>query len=372
MIPKDGLNPQYLVAAFRRRFWYVVLPFFLIALAAVIYCIRAPKVYVSSTLILIQPQEVPTEYVKSTVTTDVQARISSISEQVMSRSKLEELITKYDLYPEMRAKVGTYGAVEEMREAIQINVKQEKNARRRGDEPAAFEVSFEGQKPARVRDVTSEIAKLFIDYNFRLRAEQAAGTKQFLERELVRMKEELRQKEETVRQFKEKYFGLLPEQMQNNYSILTRLQQQLDSINDTLQKTEDRKILLQGQLNKLESIQPAASEAGSKEATPLTLEQMRQKLQALKSRYSDKHPDVVRLTATIAKMEKEEQSGTGKKDSAAPSPASSTSKAERLVMVQKEAGFFSDRDRLTLPPNIELPPRFPDGLQHPVPKLAVR
>ncbi|MEJ2431539.1 MAG: GNVR domain-containing protein, partial [Deltaproteobacteria bacterium] len=130
--------------------------------------------------------------------------------------------------------------------------------------------------------------------------------------------------------------GFLPEQMQNNYSILTRLQQQLDSTNNTLQKTEDRKILLQGQLNKLESIQQSASQAGGKETTPPTLEQMRQELQVLKSRYSDKHPDVVKLTATISKMEKEEQSGTGEKDSSGPSPASSTSQADRLMMVQKE------------------------------------
>jgi len=254
MIPKDGLDLNYLKAALRRRFWYLVVPFFFLAMATIVYCIKAPKIYMSSALILIQPQEVPMEYVQPTVTTNIQARLKSITEQVMSRSKLEEVIKKHDLYPKIRATSSMYNAVEEMRQKITIDIDQKQSSKSRGEEPAAFQISFEGKYPAQVRDVTAELAELFIDFNYRLRAEQAAGTTKFLDRQLERMKEELRQKEELVRKFKEENMGLLPEQMQNNYSILTQLQQHMDSINDSLQKTEDRKVLLQTQLNKLETL----------------------------------------------------------------------------------------------------------------------
>jgi uncharacterized protein involved in exopolysaccharide biosynthesis len=160
VIPKNGLDVKYFLTAFRRRFWYVVIPFFLIFTATVVYCIKAPRIYRSSSLILIQPQEVPSDYVRSTVTTDVNARLNSIKEQVMSRSKLEEIINKHGLYPTIRSSGTTYDAVEKMRKDIEVNVKQ--GRRRRGDEPSAFEVSFLGRTPAKVRDVTADVANLFI------------------------------------------------------------------------------------------------------------------------------------------------------------------------------------------------------------------
>jgi uncharacterized protein involved in exopolysaccharide biosynthesis len=148
------------------------------------------------------------------------------------------------------------------------------------------------------------------------------------------MKEELRQKEEAVRQFKEKYFGFLPEQMQNNYNILTRLQQHLDSLNENIQRTEDRKILQQSQRNRLEDMRSLQGSGANKR--PLTLEEMRQQLQALHARYSDKHPDVVRLKTTIAKMENEQDVSTSEtisEDSAISTPSN---QSQRLLSVQKD------------------------------------
>ena len=336
MIPKDGLNPQYFLAAFRRRFWYIVMPFFLVSLAAVIYCIKAPKIYTSTALVLIQPQEVPADYIKSTVTTDVQARLSSINEQVMSRSKLEEVINKYNLYPEIRADSSMYVAVERMRKDIGLDVRDSKEGRRGYGGPSAFQVSFEGRDPDKTRDVTQAIANLFIDYNFKLRAEQAAGTTRFLDRELERMKDELRQKEELVRQFKEQNMGLLPEQMQNNYNILNQLQQHLDSVSDALQKTEDRKIILQTQLSKLETLATEPRPVGGGGEKHLTLEELREQLEALKYRYSERHPDVIRLKAAIEKTEKDQQTGSADSGPEKTDISAGSSETQRLMRMQRE------------------------------------
>jgi len=333
MIPKD-VNLDYFNAALRRRFWYAVVPFFVVLMGAIVYCIIAPRVYVSTALILIQPQEVPADYIKSTVTTDVQTRLNSITEQVMSRSRLEQIITKYDLYSEARKKFGMFQAVEAMRKDVGITLKDELKSRRWNEGPSAFEVSFEGGEPQKIRDVAAEIANLYIDYNFKLRAGQAAGTTDFLERELVRMKDVLREKEEAVRQFKEKYLGVLPEQAESNYRILTQLQQHLDSVNTGIQKAEDRKVLLQTQLNKLQAIQTEGSSGSARVEDSLSPDQLRERLRTLQARYSDQHPDVIRLKALIAKAEKGEQPGSTETGTA----ASGGDNTAKLMRVQSEEG----------------------------------
>lgn len=340
MIPKDGMNMQYITGALRRRFWYIVLPFFVISTGAVAYCIKAPRIYKSSTLILVQPQEVPSDYVQSTVTSDATARLNTLKEQVLSRPRLAEIIKKHDLYSRIRSARTMYDAVEIMRKNVHVEVKESRS--RRDVSPASFEISYEGQDPAKVRDVTAAIANFFIEDDLKLREQQATGTSRFLQRELERMKGVLRQKEELVRQFKEKNLGLLPEQMENNYRILTQLQQQLDSLNNNFQRTEDRKVLLQAQLGRIEAIPtaPPAAEAAEggrvEDQAALSLGELRRQLDNLKSRYSDKHPDLLRLAATIAKREKEQETTISDSGSGETMARSHLSEAERVILAQRE------------------------------------
>ena len=216
-----------------------------------------------------------------------------------------------------------YDAVQMMREHISVGVR----ARGRGASPASFEVSFTGYDPVKVRNVTTAIANLFIDYNLKFREKLAAGTTQFLERELERMREELRQKEERVRQFKTKYMGMLPEHMESNYRILDQLQQQLASLNDTLQQIEDRKVLLREQQGRTENRQVDPQ-------TPLTIDQLHQQLKSLESRYTDKHPDVIRLAAAIARIEEEQKKGNVKMS--ASSPGQGEAPQRQMMLVQRE------------------------------------
>jgi len=340
MIPKDGITIRYIKAAAMRRFWYIVLPFFVIALGTLVHCIKAPRIYKSSTLILVQPQEVPEDYVRSTVSSTVTGRLHTLKEQVMSRPRLETIITKYDLYPELRQKATMFDAMEVMRKHITVEVNESRT--RRDTSPASFEVSYAGVDRIKVRDVTASIANLFVIADLKLREKQAQGTSQFLERELERMRGKLRKKEDLVRRFKEENMGLLPEQTENNYRILEQSQQHLDSLSGTLQQTEDRKVLLQTQLNRLNSLQIGApvgtvtQQGRPEDQDRLTLPQLRQQLKNLRSRYSNKHPDVIRLAATIAKREKQQDTFIQEDTSEVAATAPPTSDTERLMMAQKE------------------------------------
>jgi uncharacterized protein involved in exopolysaccharide biosynthesis len=148
------------------------------------------------------------------------------------------------------------------------------------------------------------------------------------------MKEELRQKEEAVRQFKEEYMGLLPQQMENNYRILAQQQQHLDSVNTTLQQTEDRKILLQTQLSGLETLRSGDSAGEGGDGLPVTLEEAQEQLKILSTRYSERHPDVIKLKAMIAGFAKDNQTDTSetKQESDEPSPSGKT---QSVMKIQK-------------------------------------
>jgi polysaccharide chain length determinant protein (PEP-CTERM system associated) len=226
-----------------------------------------------------------------------------------------------------------FGAVEKMRGYIQITFK---SGWGESGSPPAFEVGFHGRDPVKVRDVTAALGNIFLEENLRLREQQAANTSKFLEGELEKVKDDLRQWEDKVRRFKEKHAGLLPEEMENNYRILTQLQQHLDSINTAIQKTEDRRLLLQTQLSKLNSLSDGSSVAGGKSEEPMTLDGLRRRLQTLQTRYSDRHPDVIKLKAMIAKLESQHESGHLPKEPGKSDGQTSSGNPQTLVHFEKE------------------------------------
>jgi len=260
--------------------------------------------------------------VSSTVTVDLSARLRTITQQIKSRTRLESIINQYDLYGDILADATMTDAVEAFRDNIDVNVRGGRYA---------FEVSFQGKDPVKVRDVTNTLAHLFIESNLKLREAQATGTTKFLDRELERLQDDLREKEEAVRQFKEDYRGVLPENMNQNATMMSHLQRQLDSINATIEQTKDRKVMLDTQLKNLERMeaQMASFEVGAGDMFETTdqaggapgawtspeVEQLRAQLDHLKTRYSDKHPDVIKLQARIARLEQDQEAPPSEDDS---------------------------------------------------------
>lgn len=313
MIPKEGLDLTYIREALQRRFWLVAVPFFLVFLIIILYCIFAPRVFRAETVILVEPQKVPGEFVSSTVTIDLNSRLRTITQQIKSRTRLEKIINDYDLYPQVRASATMTDAVSIFGQNIEVNVRGGRHA---------FHVAFEGRDPVKVRDVTNTIANLFIEDNLKLREAQAAGTTIFLDRELQRLQDILEQKETSIREFKEEYRGFLPEDMNQNYTMMAHLQRQLGSLNTTVQQTKDRKILLTTQLNNLRRMEAEFGtfeagggdilDSGSDETAPVErwessdVLQLRAELRKLKARYSEKHPDVMKVQAMIDKLVAEE------------------------------------------------------------------
>ena len=310
---------KYIDMALRRK-WWIIIPFLISLLGGLTYALRAPKIYQAETLILVQPQRVPEEYVRSVVSTSVEDRLRTITQQVTSRTNLEKIIRQYDLYDAPSKHLLMDDKVAIFRKMITVNVSH----RGRRNEASAFSISFQGTDPKIVAQVTNTLASNFITENLKLREAQALGTSKFLADELNSVKRRLREKEEELKQYRIKYMGGLPEQLQTNLSILERLQAQLDQYSENLRDAENRKILLQQQI--AEAATTASS--GGARTTVTTPAQREDELQSLKnqlamlqSRYTENHPDVIRLKKAIEKLEASrpsERSGVSSPQAASP------------------------------------------------------
>ena len=140
------------------------------------------------------------------------------------------------------------GIVEMMRKAIEVKVQTNPRDERTQN---SFSISFEGKDPKTVMMVTNKLASLFIEENLKVRESQAEGTSEFLTKELQGMEERLKQKEQDIRNFKERSMGQLPQQLDANLRILERLQQQLKTTNESLRAAEDRSVVIQNQIEQL-------------------------------------------------------------------------------------------------------------------------
>ena len=294
---------KYKEIALRRK-WWIIIPFLLTLLGGLAYTLVTPKIYEAETLILVQPQKVPQDFVRAIVSSNIEDRLRTITQQVTSRTNLEKIIQEYQLYNSpSESKLFLEQKVEGLKKRININVA------RGGRGGSAFSISFRGKDPTKVMQVTNALASNFISENLKIRESQALGTSGFLADELESVERRLMDKEELLKKYRERHMGGLPEQLDTNLRILERLQGQFEQLNSNLRDAENRKLLIQKEITAAEksrssaglSLSPQGQEA--RDLTPLKSE-----LAALEAKYTQRHPDVIRLKKRIAELEPGETS----------------------------------------------------------------
>ena len=239
---QKSFNSYEYVDIFFKRIWYFIIPVALVITGTVVYLLTAPKWYRSSTLVLVSPQKIPEAYVKATVTSTVEDRLQSIAQEIMSRTRLEQVISEYKLYPEKVKSAPMESVVESMRGDIQIDVP--KNDKEKNH----FSISYIGKDPRVVASVTAKLASLFIEENLKIREQQSEGTTEFLGSELNAKKEKVDKAQEVISNFKRRYINELPENRDANLKVLEQLNLQSQKINETIKGDEDRKLIIQNQL----------------------------------------------------------------------------------------------------------------------------
>ena len=300
--PDRGIDLRYYLAMISRRRWVIILPFLLAMLVGVILTIKLPKLYEASILILIQRQRVPEKMVESVVTSDIEYRISTISQQILSRNNLEKVIEQFKLFssPESK-KLFMEDKITDLRKRINVEVSRS----RRDRDADAFTISYQDRDPQLTMRVANGLATFFIDENLKVRETQAVGTSDFLEAELESTRVRLEQVEKDLQDYRLKTMGELPEQFESNLRILDRLNAQLLEKEQSLRSARTSLTALENETVARQSVmEAAAAPAGAKEGEDAqTLDQLKDRLASLLASYTDQHPDVVRLKARIEKLE---------------------------------------------------------------------
>jgi polysaccharide chain length determinant protein (PEP-CTERM system associated) len=304
VIPGKQYTPELVLAIAWRRKWLILLPVVLIVSGSFFYARSLPDLYLSDTLILVVPQKVPENYVKSTVTTDIGARLRSIDQEVRSRTRLESIIEEFDLYPERRRSAGVVmqDLIDEMNNYIGVNLQG-------GD---SFRVSFVSADPQIAHKVAERLGSFFIDASLKDRAVQAEGTTMFLESEVDEARRKLLETEQKLVDYRRTHNGELPTQVDANMQGMQNAQMQLQAVRNNIARDRDRQIELERSIGELTAAAEAAIAAeaagASRPAAAATAGALAQAEEALRQMLLQKtpdHPDVRTLRSQIAKLQKQ-------------------------------------------------------------------
>jgi polysaccharide chain length determinant protein (PEP-CTERM system associated) len=294
---KGGAAVDRLRGAWDRRKWIGIIAFVFPLTATVTGIIALPDLYQATALVLVERQQVPEAFVRPTVTSELEIRLQTISQEILSRSRLESLVSRFSLYPDLRDRASSEEAVDRMRRDIQLDLKA--TDAKRGGATTAFALSYSGADPQTAALITNTLASFYIEENLRARERQATGTAEFLKVQLVEAKRRLDEQEARVSGFRRRYLGELPQQMAANLSTLDSLNAQLRTNNDNQVRLAERRDQLSAQLAQ------AKIDAGGPEPDEVKLARLKQTLSALRIKYTDLWPDIIRIKDEIAQLEQE-------------------------------------------------------------------
>lgn len=309
-------SPLSVVRMLWKRKISIVLIWASVSVVALAIVWRLPAIYKTEALILVDSQKIPEKYVSSTVSTDLQDRLATINQQILSSTRLKKIIDDFGLYREERKAKYEEEILEMMRRDISVNLVKGWI----GNRPGAFRVGYEGPDPGVVAQVANRIANLYIEENLKTREVQAEGTSEFIDTQLQEAKKKLDELEAAVSDYKLKHNGELPEQQNALIGVLSRLQVELEANRDALNRAQQTKITLEANLQAAESSFAARTSAaetavpGSTNKPPAdpepnqpvrkkASEVLAAQLDVLRVRYSDDYPDVKRMRADIAKLQ---------------------------------------------------------------------
>jgi polysaccharide chain length determinant protein (PEP-CTERM system associated) len=312
MLPGKKYTPDEYARILWRRRWYIAIPLVVVASATAVVSVFLPNWYRASTSILIIPQRVPENFVRPTVTADLNERLNMITQQILSRTRLERIIQEFNLYERERRTKIMEDVIEQMRGDIDVNIARPRSRR---DDVNSFSVSFAANDARTAMRVTERLASLFVQENLEDRELLADQTDQFLKGQLEEARRRLLEQERKLQDFRQRNNGRLPDQVSSNLQLLQGAQSRLQNLAESANRDRDRLFALDKLLSEMPAggvttvIQPSApSPRRGNEPTPVTaaqlLETARAELRGMQLRLTAQHPDIGRQKRVIAELEK--------------------------------------------------------------------
>jgi uncharacterized protein involved in exopolysaccharide biosynthesis len=298
------------IAAFKRKKGAFLITVVIMTIIALTVAFSLPAVFKSTATILIEQQDIPQDMVRTTITTFADQRIQVISQRVMTTKNLFEIIDKYGLYVDERKKKTREEVIQMMRGDIEFNMVsasvKDPSSGRSGVANIAFQLAFNSESPIFAQKVANELVSLYLSENLRSRARKAAETSTFLGAETERLGLLIGNLEAKLAEFKEKNKDQLPELMSLNMQLLQRAEQEVLEVERKMQLIEDRKVFLEAQLAQIDRMKSLFTETGGKVMGPQErLKALKSQIVSMSSKYSEDHPDVIKIHKEISALELE-------------------------------------------------------------------
>jgi uncharacterized protein involved in exopolysaccharide biosynthesis len=327
---------DYLVAVGRRRIPMLITAGIVFAIAFLV-ALLLPPVYRSTATILIEEQEIPQDLVRTTITSYADQRIQMISQQVMTRANLMQIIEKYDLYQRQRKIETTEEVLEGMRKDIKLDLVTSDVTDRRGGGKTtatiAFTLAYDSVSPEKAQKVANELTSLYLNENLQIRRQKAEETSSFLAEEAERLRQHIGEIEERLADFKVRNQGRLPELAQINMQMRDRAEIELSELDRQAASIDERRFYLQAQLAQIKPNTPILSASGERIFDPEDrLRALRAQYAGLEGLYSKEHPDMVRMRRQMEALERETAL-----------PPDGSEEAKQLTKLKADLAAVSDR-----------------------------
>jgi succinoglycan biosynthesis transport protein ExoP len=301
----------------RYRSW-IIAPTFAGMVIAVVVAFLWPDTFVSSATMRITPQQVPQSLVPSNISTQIAERLTAMQQEILSRTSLQELIQRpsLNLYPRERQRKPMEDVIDQMRKAVKITL-MEGTSSQQQKFASAFQINFSYPDKYKAQAVVRELVTKFIEQNVNVLRTQSNMTTSFLNDELKAAQDNLNRLDNEMTKFKMANAGRLPEQLQSNLQTLNSLEMQLATVNDSINRISEEKMMLETNLQNEKTqanfiSSTADQSAGSETVKNERLIQLNRvildnetRLSAARLIYKEDHPDIRSLEAQLTLLKKQ-------------------------------------------------------------------
>jgi protein tyrosine kinase modulator len=304
MLGHRPLETRDYVAILRRRWWLLIGPAIFGVAVGYSVCLIIPSQYMSQTLVLIEPPTVPDSYVRPVITEDLNQRLASMQEQILSRTRLQHIVQQFGLYKKEANQAPIEDLVGRLRRSIVVTPVTPMPQTRAQDLPG-FYVSVTMDDARLAQQVCGEITSMFLEQNLRLRQQLSQNTTDFLTKQLEEAKARLDDQDAKLAEFQRRHIGELPDNQQTNLSLLTGLTTQFEAVTQAISRVEQERAFTETLLTQEQAAWKSSQEGQNPQTLQQQLTELQNQLGTLRARYTDSHPDVVKIKSELARLQKQ-------------------------------------------------------------------
>jgi protein tyrosine kinase modulator len=302
MIGQRELTVEDYKRILRRRIWVLLLPVALLSAGAYLVALSLPARFKSETIILVEGPAVDPAIVKPIAGGDPNQRLATMREEILSRTRLQQIVEKFDLYRDEVNRRPMEELVARLRSTIDVSAVRPMDRTNANGLPG-FTIGVTAPQPQLAQRICTEITSMFLQQSVILTERKATDQTDFLTRELEAAKGKLNDQDQMLAEFQKRYAGTLPEEAQTNFSLLSGLASQLDSETQALNRDQQNKLLLESALSQQIASAKLSQTASNPDTVSRQITALQDQLATLRLRYTDDHPDVVKLKTEISRLQ---------------------------------------------------------------------